>query len=119
MRKVLLVEDEAIVAMLLEDMLADLGYEVVAVEARVDRALAKARDVDADFAIVDVNLNGQNSYGVAEVLRERSIPVIFATGYGLLGLDVAWRDCRVLEKPFEKSTLEAAINEATSTTGSS
>ncbi len=112
MNKVLVVEDEGIVALLLEGMLADLGYEVVAIEARLDRALAQARATDADFAILDVNLDGTRSYDVAAVLRDRSIPVIFATACGPSGLDEHWRSCSVLEKPFGKTALQIAIHNA-------
>lgn len=107
--KILIVEDEALVAMLIEDVLADMGHEVVGVGGRLDQALALARQSEMDFAILDLNLNGQHTYAIADVLRERSVPFIFATGYGSGGVDQAWKDVRVLPKPFEPHQLAAAI----------
>src|SRR5215813_9745416 len=81
-RRVLIVEDEGMVAMLLEDMLADLGHEVVATAARLDRATQLVSEAAIDFAILDVNLNGQHTYSLADALKQRDIPFVFATGYG-------------------------------------
>lgn len=107
--KFLIVEDEALVAMLIEELLSDLGHEVVAIGGRLDQALRLARETPVDFAILDVNLNGERTYAVAEVLRERGVPFIFATGYGAGGVDEAWKSVRVLAKPFEAYQLNAAI----------
>ncbi|GAM97853.1 response regulator [alpha proteobacterium U9-1i] len=108
-QRVLVVEDEAVVAMLIEDMLADLGHEVAAIAGKLDHALTASRDLPLDLAILDVNLNGQRTYEVAEVLRSRGVPVIFATGYGAGGIDAAWRDAEVLQKPFQIEALSSAI----------
>jgi CheY-like chemotaxis protein len=108
--RVLVVEDEAIVAMLLEDMLADLGHEAV-VATKIDQATAMARKEQVDFAILDVNLDGQQSYSVADILRTRGIPFVFATGYGHAGLGPEWRHVPALQKPFQLTELERAIRE--------
>ncbi len=110
--RILIVEDEALVAMLIEDVLNDLGHEVVAVGGRVAQALQLAQDAAIDFAILDLHLNGAHTYSIAEALRARGVPFIFATGYGSGGVDEAWTSVRVLAKPFEPHQLAAAIEEA-------
>lgn len=108
----LIVEDEALVAMLIEDVLSDLGHEVVAIAGRLEQALKLARETAVDFAILDVNLNDERTYAVAEVLSARGVPFIFATGYGIGGVDEMWKSVRVLAKPFEPYQLNAAIEAA-------
>lgn len=108
-RRVLVVEDEMMIALLLEDMLADLGHRVVAVAGRLDAALELARETDADLAILDVNLNGEASFPVAEVLTERGLPFLFATGYGSPGLSAPFEDAVTLKKPFELEDLSQAL----------
>jgi CheY-like chemotaxis protein len=108
-RRVLVVEDEAMVAMLVEDMLTELGHSVVGPAMRLDQALPLAREAEFDFAILDVNLGGQLSFPVAEVLRARGIPFIFATGYGRNGVEEAYRDTITLMKPFERSDVQRAF----------
>jgi CheY-like chemotaxis protein len=108
-RRVLIVEDEILIGMLLEDMLGDLGYQVAASASRVEDALRLAREVDADAAILDVNLNGQEVYPVAEVLTGRGIPFVFATGYGERGLPQAYQQRPTLQKPFQQDTLERKL----------
>jgi CheY-like chemotaxis protein len=108
-RRVLVVEDEAMVAMLVEDMLTELGHSVVGPAMRLDQALPLAREAEFDFAILDVNLGGQLSFPVADVLRARGIPFIFATGYGRNGVEEAYRDTITLMKPFERSDVQRAF----------
>ena len=107
--KVLIVEDETLIAMLVEDMLVDLGYEVLGPATRLQRALDMAREESFDVALLDINLASEQSFPVALVLRERGIPFIFATGYGSKGLDERFRDEITLQKPFEMRQLEQAI----------
>lgn len=109
-RSVLVVEDEAIIAMLVEDMLADLGHTVAATVGNLEKALEVAKSLAADFAILDLNLHGKPTYEVAEALRGRGIPVIFATGAG--SVDPAWAHAQVVQKPFQIEALEAAIKAA-------
>src|SRR5262249_28299334 len=107
--RVLVVEDEALVAMLLEDMLSDLGHEVAATAGRLDHAEQLARELAIDLAVVDLNLNGQHTYPVATILAEGKVPFGFATGYGSAGLAPGWTHASALQKPFQLEELEAAI----------
>lgn len=100
------------IALMIEDMLCDLGHEVADVQMRLDSALNSARQGEFDFAILDVNLDGRMSFPVAEVLEARGIPFAFATGYGPAGLDAAFRDRPVLLKPFLLADLEQLIARA-------
>ncbi|HKM80647.1 MAG TPA: response regulator [Candidatus Acidoferrum sp.] len=109
-RRVLIVEDEGVVGMLLEDMLTDLGYEVAAVAARFGDALGKAETEAYDCAVLDVNLDGRPSFPIAEALMKRGIPFLFVTGYGAKGLDRDFADHPVLAKPFLQTELEAALS---------
>lgn len=109
--RVLVVEDESLIAMLVEDMLNDLGHEVGAIASRMTDALEIARSGQFDVAIIDVNLDGQSSYSVADVLAERGVPYIFATGYGSKGLDPKYSDTPVLTKPFVGDELETALSQ--------
>jgi DNA-binding response OmpR family regulator len=95
--------------MLLEDMLQDLGYEVVGPEARVSEALACVAGGDLDAAILDVNVHGELNYPIAEVLAARGIPFMFSTGYGDHVLPAEWKAHPVIGKPFMQADLEAAL----------
>jgi DNA-binding NtrC family response regulator len=108
-RRVLLVEDEMLVAWLLEDMLADLGCAVVGPASSVNQALAMI-DVEAiDAAVLDVNLNGQKSYPIADALAARGVPFVFSTGYDKDTLPNAYRAFPVLQKPFHRSELNDTL----------
>ncbi len=106
--RILVVEDEAIVAMLLEDMLAELGYTVVGPVTRLDRALDLAREAEIEGAVLDVNLNGRDTYAVADALAARSIPFVFATGYSAKELAERFRTTPLTQKPFHRDDLERA-----------
>jgi len=108
-RRVLLVEDEALVAMLLEDALLDLDCDVVATAGRIEHAMKAAARDSFDLAILDVNRAGDMTYPVARVLSIRAIPFIFVTGYGASGLDPEYTGCPVLQKPFRRTDLAAAL----------
>jgi CheY-like chemotaxis protein len=107
--RVFVVEDEVMIRMLLEDMLADLGYAIVASAGGLEEAVALARDTDFDVAILDVNLNGSVVYPVAEVLAARGVPFVFSTGYGERGMPEPYRDRPTLQKPFQLENLERAL----------
>ena len=82
-RRIMVVEDEGLILMMLTDLLQELGCEVAAAERRTDRAVAAARAAAIDAALLDVNLgDGQTSYAIADVLAARGIPFAFLTGYG-------------------------------------
>jgi CheY-like chemotaxis protein len=107
--RILVVEDKAMISMLLEDMVLDCGGELVGPVARFDDALALAHKAEFGVAVLDLNLNGILSYPIAEVIRERGIPVIFATGYGADGLLDRFRDCPTLQKPFSQQDFAEAV----------
>jgi CheY-like chemotaxis protein len=107
--RVLLVEDETAVAMMLEDMLAALGYTVIGPVARLDKAVAMAEREAVDVALLDVNLNGSEVYPVAAALAARGIPFAFCTGYGKAGLRAPYDDRPTLPKPFLLRTLRDLI----------
>jgi CheY-like chemotaxis protein len=108
-RRILVIEDEILIGMLLEDMLADLGYGVAGVVPQLSEALAAARRETFDLAILDVHLHGESVFPVADVLAERGVPFVFATGYGERGLPEAYRGRPVLQKPFAKDDLERVL----------
>jgi len=107
--RVLLVEDEAMIAMLMEDMLGELGCDVVATVGQFDQAMAAAETADFDLAFLDVNLRGVPVYPVAQVLRTRGIPFAFVTGYGSAGIDPANAEAPILQKPFQSRDLAAIL----------
>jgi CheY-like chemotaxis protein len=110
--RVLIVEDEALVAMLLEDMLSDAGYALAATVNAIPAALTYVREqgADFDFAILDVNLNGAPSFPIAEALAELGKPFAFSTGYGNGGLPAQWRDRPTLQKPFGSADVERVLS---------
>jgi CheY-like chemotaxis protein len=107
--KVLLVEDEGTVAMLIEEMLEDLGCTVVASVPRLALAREKAGTAEVDLAILDVNLAGERVFPVAEILRGRGVPFLFSTGYGASGLPEEFAQSPVLHKPFSENELQLKI----------
>jgi CheY-like chemotaxis protein len=104
-RRVLVVEDEMLVLIMIEDMLADLGCESVTAAANVNQALTAIDSQIFDIAMLDMNLNGNNSYAVAEVLGARGVPFVFSTGYSGLDVRDGYRDRPVLKKPFTDKEL--------------
>jgi CheY-like chemotaxis protein len=104
--RVLVVEDEFLVAMLLEDMLGELGHRVIGPVADAAEALAMAQREEMEVAILDVNLAGTDTYSIAAALSARGIPFIFATGYGRASLRAPYRDAPLLQKPFQLGDLE-------------
>ncbi len=109
--RVLVVEDEMMVSMLIEDMLSELGCLVVGPASRLDEAMQLARTADIDCAVLDVNLGGQPIFPLADLLRERGRPFAFATGYGDAGLREADRGSPVLQKPFREGDLARVLSE--------
>jgi len=109
--RVLLVEDEAMVAMLIEDMLCDLGCVVSGVAGTLSRGMALASDESftIDGAILDINLGGEKVYPVALALAARHVPFIFSTGYGGVGVDQAFAHVPILAKPYDQHALEQTL----------
>jgi len=112
-RKVLVVEDEGMIALLLEDMLSDLGCELAGLADTVPGALELVeRTPVIDVALLDVNLAGRPAFAVADALRARQTPVIFSTGYGEAALRPDDQGAPVLRKPFRAGELAAVLREA-------
>jgi CheY-like chemotaxis protein len=108
-KRILLVEDEAIIAFAVEDMLAELGCEVVGPAARLDEAEELAGSAQIDAAILDINLNDDRSYPVASRLQQRGVPFVFASGYDESGLAWSGPKAELLAKPYRKDQIEAAL----------
>ena len=107
--RVLVVEDEMTVAMLIEDMVCELSYEVAAVVPRLEDAMRLLDSETFDLAMLDVHLNGKTVFPFAEALQEREIPFLFATAYGARGLPEEFQDHLVLQKPFGPVELRRAL----------
>ncbi len=107
--RILVVEDEAAISLLLEDMLLDFGCEVIGPAARLSAALDAVEREPLDLAILDVNVAGEPIYPVAEALVQRRIPFVFSTGYGSAGIKDAFRDRPVLQKPFAQHDLKQKL----------
>jgi CheY-like chemotaxis protein len=107
--RVLVVEDEMMVSMLLEDMLSDIGCTLVGPAKTVKSALKLIEHAGFDIAILDVNLNGDESYPIADALAARAIPFVFASGYGISGLRAQYRSIPLLQKPFQQKELEGTL----------
>ena len=112
--KLLVVEDDAMIGMLLADLLCELGYTVAAEAASIDEALEAARKTDFDLAILDADLQGRSVSPVADALVARDIRFVFLTGYGDHGLP-AYRDRPTLWKPFQIDALKRALQERVGT----
>ncbi|MGN7868535.1 response regulator [Paracoccus sp. 22332] len=109
MARILIVEDEVLIAMLLEDIVTDLGHHPVGPAMRLQPALAAAEHEDFDFAILDINLAGQQSFPVADCLLRRGIPFIFASGYGQAGLNEDYARIPALQKPYDPGQIARMI----------
>ena len=108
--KLLVVEDDVLVRMLLADMLCELGYTVAAEAASIDEALEATRKTDFDLAILDADLDGRSVSPVADALVARDIGFVFVTGYDDHGL-FPYRDRPTLRKPFQMDALQRALQE--------
>lgn len=108
-KRVLLVEDESIVLMFIEDLLIELGAVEVVTAMRLAEAKLVAGAAEVDVAVLDVNLAGEPSYPVAEILRGRGVPFLFASGYGPMGHSDGWRATPTVAKPIEVDKLVAAF----------
>lgn len=107
--RVLVIEDESIVAMLIEDMLAELGCIVAGVVSRFEEAVSKVSSLTFDAAILDLNLDGHQTYPLTDALAKKGVPFVFATGYGTAGIPEAFQRFPILTKPFRCGDLERAL----------
>jgi CheY-like chemotaxis protein len=108
-KRILVVEDELMIRMLLDGMLSDLGYTMTAEAGAIGEAMALAKQGEFDAAILDVNLNGEPITPVVEILVARGLPFVFATGYGQRGVPEAYRSNPTLQKPFQVEALAQAL----------
>jgi DNA-binding response OmpR family regulator len=111
---VLLVEDEMCLAMMLQDLLEDSGYRVIKA-SRVPAALNLAGASSIDAAILDVNVAGTEVFPVADELRRRGVPFMFASGYGERGLPGEFRDYPILQKPYDPAALGTMLRNVLAT----
>lgn len=107
--RILIVEDEPLIALMLTDMLAELGFKVVASVTQVADALTFLANEPVDIALLDVNIGAQKIDPVADLLAARSAPFIFTTGYGSAGIPADHADRPILQKPFHVDDLAAAL----------
>lgn len=109
--------------MAIEDMLGLLGHEIVAIARRLGPALELAAQADFDVAMLDVNLDGEMSFPVADLLIERGVPFFFATGYGRHGIEDRYDSLLVLQKPFRSCDLaemfQALVPDSAASSGGS
>lgn len=113
--RVLVVEDEMAVAMLIEDMVAELAYEIAAIVPRLEDAMRYRDAENFDLAILDVHLNGKMVFPFAAELEERDIPFLFVTAYGPRGIPQEFRHHHILQKPFGPLELRRALMEMPAT----
>ena len=109
---VLVVEDEAVVSLLIESMLEDLGCREILYASGVQEALEILSKRTPDAAVLDVNLAGEPAYPIARRLASSAVPFIFATGYGIGGVHEDWTGRPVIQKPFQSDMLASALASA-------
>ena len=107
--RILVVEDEYLIRMLLEDMLTDLGHTIAAAVGTIAEAKEIAATGEFDCAVLDVNLDGQEIFPVADILMKRGTPFVFVTGYGESSLPETYRGRPALQKPFQAERLEQTL----------
>jgi CheY-like chemotaxis protein len=111
-RSFFVVEDEALIRMMLVDMIEELGHAVVAEAGSIEDAMRLASHTVFDIAVLDINLGGSKSTPVAEVLAKRALPFIFSSGYGEDGVPEDFRNRPMLRKPFQLDELDRAVRTA-------
>jgi CheY-like chemotaxis protein len=104
--RILLVEDEILVAMMMRDILSELGFSVVGPFSRLSEAMVAAVHDEIDGGIIDINLGGEFVYPVADVLVARRIPFVFVTGYGVESIDERFSSVPVIKKPVQRQALQ-------------
>ena len=107
--RVLVVEDEYLIRMLMEDMLAELGYDLAAAVGTIAEASEQAASNNFDLAVLDVNLDGAEIFPVADILAKRGVPFVFVTGYGEGSLPEQYRGRPALQKPFQSEQLKTTL----------
>jgi CheY-like chemotaxis protein len=108
---IFLLEDEALIRMMVADMVEGLGHRVVAEAGSIGEGLILAQTADFDLALLDVNIDGHTSLDIAEIIERRRLPFLFVTGYNSTGLPPPFHESRMLQKPFQTETLQRAIDQ--------
>lgn len=107
--KVLIVEDESLIAMLVEDMLMELGYEVVGVASSLKEGETMVTSKTFDAVLLDVSLQGEKSFPIAEMLEKKGIPFVFSSGFDSTEIGANFSSRPLLRKPFKLSELEEIL----------
>ena len=115
-KRILVVEDEALIAVMVEDMLTEMGSVVVGPAATIEQALSLARAQEIDGAVLDVNVRGERIDPVADALAERGVPMLFATGYGEVRL-ASGATATVIDKPYTQEKLARGLAAAMGSAG--
>jgi CheY-like chemotaxis protein len=110
-RHILVVEDEMLILMTIESMLADLGCESITASATAAKAIELTKSQVFDLAMLDLNLNGHQSYGVADALDALGVPFVFSTGYSTDGVSENYRDRPVLRKPYQADEMARILGD--------
>ena len=108
-KRLLVVEDEWLVSLMVQEMAQELGCEIAATAARLDEAIRLAEETAFDILVLDLNLDGQHSFEVARIARRRGKPVLFASGYSTPILPPEFSGARLLQKPFHGQAFQAAL----------
>jgi PAS domain S-box-containing protein len=116
--RIMIVEDEALVAIALRDSLHEMGFSVVGPFSRISEAMIAFKKTDVNGAVLDINLGGDLIYPLADVLAAENVPFIFVTGYGAEGIDRRFSNVPVLQKPIERHALQAMFQRQTAATES-
>jgi DNA-binding response OmpR family regulator len=109
-RRILIVEDEAMIALLVQETLSDVGYRIAGVAPRLAVGLDMARSAAIDVAVLDINLNGEECFPIARVLRDRNVPFLFASGCSEDGIPAEYSQVPVVTKPYNVATLMSALS---------
>ena len=109
---VFIVEDEALIRMMIIQMLEELGHRVVAEAGSLTEGLPLAETAEFDLALLDINVGGYNSESIAQIVERRGLPILFVTGYTSTGLPPPFSGRPVLQKPFRIEVLKEAIDDA-------
>jgi DNA-binding response OmpR family regulator len=108
--RLLLVEDELLVGLFMQDLLKAIGYRPTEPIGRLSDAISAANNERFEGAVLDMNLNGEIVYPLAELLTEQRVPFLFVTGYAPRSLDPRFDSVPILQKPVVQDELAGALN---------
>jgi CheY-like chemotaxis protein len=116
MARVLVVEDEPLIAVMLQEWLVELGYQTIGPAGTVAKSLDLINSGKPDAAVLDVSLGSQDSAAVADLLRERGVPFAFATGYAVNGMATRYPGALTLAKPYDFAAVRKVLAELLAST---